>query len=54
MGKIKEFYITTSLGENQVYHSGSVVEGKVVIDLTKPKAINGPLRIVLAGKAEVW
>ena len=52
MGKIKEFYITTTSDE-AVYCAGSVVEGKVIIDLIKPKATNGPLRIILSGKAKV-
>jgi len=51
-GKIKEFYITTSLND-QAYLSGSLVEGKVIIDLKKPKATNGPLKIVLSGQAKV-
>ena len=47
MGKVRNFYITTSLSENERYYAGSVVEGKVIF-LTKPKAINGPLNISLA------
>jgi len=54
MGKITQFSIITSLGKNQAYIAGSLVEGKVIIDLKKPKAINGPIRIVLSGKARVW
>jgi len=57
MGKIKEFTITTSLdesrGESQTYLAGSVVEGKVIIDLKQPKTINGRIKIVLSGKAQV-
>ena len=52
-GKIREFSITTSLGENQEYLEGSTVEGNVVIDLRKPKVITRPIRIVLSGKAQV-
>ena len=53
MSKIKEFYITVSLDENHAYLAGSVVEGKVTIDLTKPKRTTGPLRITLSGQAKV-
>jgi len=42
------------LGENQAYIAGSLVEGRVIIDLKKPKAINGTIRIVLSGKAGLW
>ena len=40
MGKIRLFYIATSLGENQTYLGGSVVQGNVIIELTKPKVIS--------------
>ena len=53
MSKIKEFYITVSLDENHAYLAGSVVEGKVTIDLTKSKRTTGPLRITLSGQAKV-
>lgn len=53
MGKIKEFHITTSLGEDEVYYAGSMVEGKVIIHLKNPKVINGPIRITLSGQARV-
>ena len=50
--KIKEFYITIS-DENRTYTPGSVVEGKVIIDLTKSfKATNGGLNITLSGRAK--
>ena len=52
MGKIKDFSITTS-GENLTYLAGSTVEGKVIIDLKRPKATDGPLRIILSGQAKV-
>ena len=53
MGKLKNFYITTSLGENEVYLEGSIVEGSVVTDLSKSKVISGPIQIVLSGQARV-
>ena len=52
MGKIKDFSITTS-GENLTYLAGSTVEGKVIIDFKRPKATDGPLRIILSGQAKV-
>lgn len=53
MGKIKDFFITTSAGESHTYLAGSTVEGMVIIDLIKPKVTNGPLRIILSGQAKV-
>ena len=52
-GKIKEFFITTSENENQTWFAGSVVEGKVIIALTNSKKTNGPLRIILTGRAKI-
>ena len=52
-GKIRDFSITTTLAENHAYLAGSTVEGHVIIDIKKPKAINGPIRIVLSGQARV-
>ena len=51
LGKIKEFYITIST--NEAYPPGSLVKGNVIIDLKKPKATNGPLKIVLSAQAKV-
>ena len=54
MGKIKEFYITTSLNDNQpIYRAGSTIEGKVIINVLKPKATTGRLKIILSGQAKV-
>ena len=52
-GKIKEFFITTSENENQTWFAGSVIEGKVIIDLTNSQKTNGPLRIILSGRAKI-
>ena len=53
MGKIQDFFITTSGGETQTYFAGSTVEGMIIIDLIWPKETNGPLRIILSGQAKV-
>ena len=53
INKIKEFYITLSLGEYHRYLVGATVEGKVIIDPTKAKRTTGPLRITLSGRAIV-
>ena len=41
-----------SLGENQAYLEESVAEGSVMIDLSKPKVISGPIQIVLSEQAQ--
>ena len=52
MGKIKEFYIM--LNDNQpIYRAGSTIEGKVIINVSKPKATTGRLKITLSGQAKV-
>ena len=38
---------------DQAYLAGSAIEGKVVLDLIKSKAINGSLRITLSGHVKV-
>ena len=53
MGKIKEFYITTSLNDTQAYLAGSTVQGKVIITVSEEEATTGPLKITLSGQAKV-
>lgn len=50
MGKLKLFYISNSAAT--VYHPGSVVEGKVVLELTGPQSVKS-ITITMSGKARV-
>jgi len=51
MGKPKTFVITLA-GNTPVYFAGSIIEGTVVMELSKSKKMEG-ISIVLSGKAYV-
>ena len=52
MGRVKEFSIVLSRANNAVYHPGSSVEGKVVLELSAPQSLRN-ISISMAGKARV-